>query len=754
MKYFSLWFLPWLLLSTVNAQIKPIGNWRDHLSMQNIIYIDTIKQNIIAASPNGYFIFNPLINEISTQSKSTGLSDVHLSVFSKQPDGNRIVIGYENGNVDVVGSNSIRNVPEILLSKIVSNKKIFSACWNDQLAYIATNFGIVVLDPFKFEIRDAYFLGKNGALIEVYQLAFTSDKIYASTSEGIKSAFLNTGKLNDFRSWFQENISSSSTNVQALLKWGESLIAQTGDSLFINEGGAWKFFYKSASPLMKINTSRKNLYINETNSITTFASPLAIPQVIKSNLISQANYAFVNGNTLWIGDATNGLVHITDNQANIIVPNAPGGIAYGQAASKEGTILVVAGSQQSLTNTNKQNKWYVFKEDRWTTYDSSTFKPLTGLADCIAAALEPSTGTIFIGTNGTGLLSIDPANKIEKFGIWAGGLQSNREQQGMVQVAGLAVDLFSNVWMTNPNTNAPVVVKKKDGTWKNFSIPLPIQKNLINKVLIDRRNKKWFTTMNAGGLIFFDDNNTIDITSDDQWRLFQQGTGRGNLPSSNVLSVAEDQSGNIWVGTENGMGIIQCGSNMLQNCDATLPVVQQDNFAGLLLANERVNDIKVDAADRKWIASNNGVWLLSSDGQKVIYRFTAANSKLLDDRVHEIAINGLNGEVFFMTSSGISSFRSTATDALEQIKKPIVFPNPVPSGYNGIIGIKDLPNNAWVKIMELDGRLVHQTRALGGQAIWNGKNYKGERVNSGVYLIMIATEDNTEHIVGKIVFIK
>jgi hypothetical protein len=107
-----------------------------------------------------------------------------------------------------------------------------------------------------------------------------------------------------------------------------------------------------------------------------------------------------------------------------------------------------------------------------------------------------------------------------------------------------------------------------------------------------------------------------------------------------------------------------------------------------------------------------------------------------------------------MTTSGISSFRSTATSATETPNKPIVFPNPVPSGYNGTIGIRELPLNAWVKITELDGRLVYQTRSLGGQAIWNGRNYKGERVSSGVYLIIVSNQDNSDQVVGKIFFIK
>ena len=738
----------------MKAQIKPIGIWRDHLSMQRVVYVDTINQKILAATPNGYFQFDPQKNEIITRSKSTGLSDVQISVFSKQPTGNKIIIGYENGNIDVLTSDQVRNLPEILLSKITSNKKIFSVTWKDQLAYVSTNFGIVVLDPYKYEILDTYFPSIDGKLIEVYQVAISADKIYASTSQGIKSAVLNNGKLNDFRSWSIENPTSRNTTYHKLLKWGESIIASTGDSVFISNNASWKFFYKTTSASANINTSGKILYVHEANAITNFSSSTSAPQFIKSTSITQSNDCLSDGNNLWIGDENNGLIKLTGANAQIILPNGPAGIADGQSDVKEGVLAAVAGDQFSVSGTTLKNKLYVLKDDRWKNYTTSSNKALAGLADFSSAAIEPSNGKIFLGTTGSGLISVDKDDKVEKFGATAGGLQPDRDQLGFINVSGLAMDLVSNLWMTNPNTNAPVVVRKKDGSWKNFAVPFTIEKNLINKVLVDRENRKWYTTSNAGGLICFNDNNTIDVTSDDQWRVFLQGTGRGNLPSSNVLSVAEDQSGNIWVGTDRGIGIIQCGQDIFKNCDATLPIVQQDNFAGLLLANEVVHDIKVDAADRKWIASNNGVWLLSPDAQKVIFRFTASNSKLLNDRVNQIAINGTTGEVFFMTPMGISSFRSTATDPVDQIKKPIVFPNPVPSGFTGTIGIKELPLNAWVKITELDGRLVYQTRSLGGQAIWNGRNYKGERVNSGVYLIVISNEDNTQHIAGKIFFIK
>ncbi|HEY0041856.1 MAG TPA: T9SS type A sorting domain-containing protein, partial [Flavisolibacter sp.] len=174
-------------------------------------------------------------------------------------------------------------------------------------------------------------------------------------------------------------------------------------------------------------------------------------------------------------------------------------------------------------------------------------------------------------------------------------------------------------------------------------------------------------------------------------------------------------------------------------------------FANFLFKGQEVRSIAIDGADRKWVATASGVWLISRDGDKVLASYTEQNSPLLSNDVKRITINGQTGEVFFATAKGLISYRGSATAHEETKNNVLVYPNPVPPNFSGTIGIRGVPENTVVKITEANGRLVYQTRSLGGQATWNGKDYKGMKAASGVYLVIAADESGEEKVVTKIV---
>ena len=173
-----------------------------------------------------------------------------------------------------------------------------------------------------------------------------------------------------------------------------------------------------------------------------------------------------------------------------------------------------------------------------------------------------------------------------------------------------------------------------------------------------------------------------------------------------------------------------------------------------LLDTETIRSIAVDGANRKWVGTNGaGVFLLSPDGTDKIHHFTTENSPLFSDNIIDIAINELSGEVFIGTEKGIISYRSDATKGYDTHKNVMVFANTVKENYTGKIAINGLVNNANVKITDINGNLVFETFANGGEAIWDGKTQSRERASSGVYLVFSSNIDGEETMVSKILFI-
>ena len=51
--------------------------------------------------------------------------------------------------------------------------------------------------------------------------------------------------------------------------------------------------------------------------------------------------------------------------------------------------------------------------------------------------------------------------------------------------------------------------------------------------------------------------------------------------------------------------------------------------------------------------------------------------------------------------------------------------------------------DADVRITDVAGNVVFHTKALGGQAVWNGNDFSGRRAQTGVYLVYVTNEDGS-----------
>lgn len=739
----------------------PIGQWREHLPYQGTIDVTASDKKIYAATPFSFFSVDVETGEVERFSKVSGLSETGVSAIRYDAASKKLFVAYSNSNVDVLNEKSLYNIPDVKRSNISGDKNIYNIYPDNNRCYLSTGLGVMVLDADKYEVKDSWFIGAAGGYVKVNGFAKTGGYFYAATEEGLKRTPTATANPADFRAW--QNLSGtnglSAAPAKDVVPLQNKIIVWQNDSLFVESNGSWQAFFANGWPVTSVVSSQNNLLITqrkqtgEAQMVVLNGSGAVQKTLQQAAVISSPKKAVSTGNDYWIADLDGGLSQYNGNNFETYKLNSPQNIVQGGMTVRAGVLWATAGAVNSSWNY-QYNPSGVFKLESgyWSAYNLYTYKQLDTLLDFITVAVDPRDNTAWAGSFGGGLLHFESASSLKIFkqnspiGPAIGDPASYR-------VSGLAFDGDNNLWVSNFGAVRSLHVLKKDGAWQSFSVPFSLYENAIAQIIIDDAGQKWIQAPKGNGVLVFNEGSFTN-PSDDKWKLFRSGAGLGNLPSSEVLCLAKDKSGFVWVGTDNGIGVFQCPQEVFAaGCEAVLPVVKEDAFANYLFKGQEVRSIAVDGADRKWVATNSGVWLISRDGDKVLANYAEQNSPLLSNDVRRIAIDGSTGEVFIATAKGLISFRGSATEYGETKDNVLVFPNPVPPGFTGNIGIRGLPENAVVKITETSGRLVYQTRSLGGQAVWNGRDYKGAKAASGVYLVIAVDAEKNEKVVARIVLV-
>jgi len=738
--------------------------WKEYLPYHSAIDVAAGDDKIYCATPYSLFTVDLSDNSIDRLSRITGLTETGISAISYDEVSHKLFIAYSNSDIDIVYRNDIFNIPDLKRETISGDKSIYNIYLLGKNYYLSTGLGVIIVDGDRYEIKDSWIIGNNGSHVKVS--GFTSDGsfYYAATDEGLKRTSVSDPNPANYLDW---QLLSGANGLSSgacgnVVTVNNKVVALKNDSLFAFNGTTWNLFYADGNKITSINATSGKIAIchrlaGPVGKVVIVNPDGSVQKIIQQNGITPfPQKAIIYNGSYWIADQFNALSKFSTGATadEVYSPNSPEGVASGEMTEYNEVFYATAGEVNDSWNYQYNgNGVYRYKNGEWKNFNRFHYPVLDSMLDFITVAVDPRDESVWAGSFGGGLLHI---NTNESFDIFKQNspIKPHPLDPSSYRVAGLWFDKKNNLWISNFGSLQQLVVRKQDGNWKSFSAPFTLFENAVSQIVSDDAGQLWIVSPLANGLICYSYGNSIDDVSDDRWKLYRFGAGNGNLPSNNVLCVAKDKSGFIWVGTDDGVGIIQCAQDVFATgCEGILPVIQQGNFAGYLFKGENVTSIAIDGADRKWVATRNGVWLVSPDGETVVGRFTADNSPLLSNDVKKIAINKKTGEVYFATAKGICSFRGTATEGSEKNSNVLVFPNPVPPNFTGTIGIRGLAENSIVKITEMDGRLVYQTRALGGQAVWNGKDYKGRKISSGVYLVLVSNDDKSEKTAAKIVFI-
>jgi hypothetical protein len=540
--------------------------------------------------------------------------------------------------------------------------------------------------------------------------------------------------------------------------------------LYQYNGSVWSPVYYTAPDIItSLNAVNGNLYFTVWDALGSYSGWVGKIDSSGTLSVSSSNAAFGSARpvgwfedhgTSWLADAYGGLCKNTGGNPQYIVPDGPFSTNVFGLNCTNGLLAVAPGGvNDSWGNDYNRDGFFVFNGSHWDNYNQFSAQALNNqnLVDFLCTTQVPSRGKIYFGSFYDGIAELDEATKTidtyDQFTNHNGSLfEATQGDPGRTRISAMTTDNTGNLWICNMNGFRPIKLLEADGqTWKDFRLPYPAV--LMTKMLIDQNNQLWAPLRAGGdGLLVWTYNGTLDDTTDDKSVILTTGVGVGGLPSTDVYSVAQDLDGNIWAGTAAGIATFYCPGNVFQQggCDATQIKVTLNGYVGYLFGMQSVRALAVDAANRVWVGTTEGLWLISNDGQTQYLNFTTENSPLPNNQITDISINHETGEVFIGTIGGLVSYQGDAMDTCIGCREALVYPNPVKPDYTGPIAIKGLIDNAYVKITDVSGTLVFQGRANGTQMIWDGKGYDGVRARSGVYLVFSSTDLGKSRKVAKI----
>lgn len=750
-----------------------LEQWQDHLPYTETHTVVYGNNQIYCAGPYMVYSYSLNDNSIEKATKVNVLSDVRISTMGFDQHSGTLVVGYENGNLDLIQNGRTFNLNAILNSSFFGQKRINQIFTEDGRAYISTGFGIVYVDLQNQEVVDSYIIGPGGATVQVNAVNKRNGYIYAATEIGLFRADASNTFLANFNNWFQLNeIPNASLAVTHLVVHSNQLVllqrglSDNEDVVYASPDDESWVELRTGTDMRGLNVSAERLAILyrdfvevltpsfEYNYIAYFAPPF-------DRL--RCNSVYIrSASEIWLGDERRGVVrHIPNSEImEEIHPQAPMHPDGYASMFVNNTFFKISGNPASnWTSSFNPRGFEVFKDGEWATFDNSNTPFFTdnGIRDVMVVAVHPDDENHwFVGTWGYGLLEFRNDEVVNWYTEENSPLQGSSATP-FAAIGGLQFDDDKNLWMTNGYSDTPILVLDSEGEWHPFNDAGAGGSNLYSQLLIAQSGHKWIVRPRGNGIVVFNDNNSIDDTADDEGISITSQVGQGNLPTMDIYTIAEDLNGEIWVGTGEGVAVFYAAGSVFSgnNFDAQQILLEQDGNIQILLETEVVRSIAVDGANRKWIGTEgSGVFLMSPDGTEQVYHFTESNSPLPSNNVTAISIDGETGEVYFSTDLGTASFRGTATDGLASNTCRKVYPNPVRPGYEGPIAIEGLERNTNVKITDVAGNLVFETTSEGGQAVWNGTNVQGVPVTTGVYTALCVAPEANSSCVAKIMVIR
>lgn len=761
-------FLAVLVFSTKLLSAQENSAWKFYPSFSSVNSLSYNQDQAVVTTEGGIIIINNS-NDITTLSVSDGLysSDVKTAFIDDASE--KIYLGYLDGTIDVINKmdGGVKRLSDIRRVERFDSKSINSFYKSNNSLFVATNFGLVEYDTESLLVRNSYLkFGDFDYGIDVTDLLIHHNILYVTTVQGIATADVNE-ELSNNNVWttYDESDGLNSTLIEKIVTFSDSIYVLNKREIRVFNKGIWEAAFPQISDeIVDLSVAANQDYVFILTQSDIYIYDLSgIKRSINISDIDNSKFVgFLDGNII-LGTEYKGIYALNQqkNEIRQILPDGPQ-FNYLNNLLIDNDVLVgtLTSEFPGFDPLNPFRGYSIYDGKKWANYNRLYNQKLASVETVFSVG--KTLQAYFLGSWGDGVIKHTKSeNEIEVYNSSNSNLTGINSDENFVVISGLNKDSENNMWAISYLSDNPLnVLQEGSNEWQTFG-NVTGSDNYYN-LFIDSKDQKWIsliTNNNTGLGLLVLDTKSVTTQSDDEYVKLTEDPARGNLPHQKVNAIIEDRNGEVWIGTERGIArfifpefVIRGTANERQ----AQWLISEDTTAEsrFLLRDLNVSAMAVNSANEKWIGSRNqGVWLLNNEGSRILKRFTAEKSNLISNNINDIKVNEETGEVYISTDMGLVSYQDVPIVSENNMNSLKVYPNPFKYKDHDQILIEGLSEETIIKILGIDGFVVKTIETRGGRVNWNGRDFKGNKLGTGVYFVVANSTNDNEKAIGKIVIV-
>lgn len=727
---------------------QQITNWKNYSDLRNVAGVIFSDDAIWSATDGGGFKYSILDGTSRTLTKSDGIKGISLTSVTTNSEGN-IWFGTSEGLINIFKpeSNSFDVITDIANSE-QTNKSINYLVVTSDTVIVSSELGVSLIDADNYIFFDTFFKFGNFTTNTNVNFADKLDLIYACTDEGLAVQKMNATNLSAPESWNTYTTSNGlpGNKTYKVVKYNDSILVATENGLAKFNGITWSSFLPQFNnqEVTDIQTTGDSLFILAGKKIYLYRNNTTTE--IYSSSFTLTRFSVYPPSGIVSASANGALFIDTNGSASFVIPNGPAANQFPNMSVSENGVLWSASGKDGAGAG-----FYNYDKNTWKNYNASNVIGLS--SNDVYSAYTAPDNRAYLGTWGFGFLRAD-GDTFKLYNRDNTGMQGIPSSPNYLVITGFGTDSRNNLWVLNyaaaDRKTLSMLEAGSDTAWHHFSISAELSRSVKQhyNLVIDPYDTKWLSSFDASAIIYFNEMKTYDNASDDRSGYLTTSDG---LSNSNYNTVVVDKRGDIWIGTPLGADIITNPSSILSAGSSSI-----NPTSVFSLRQQSINDIAVDPINQKWVATNEGLLLVNSDGSNVLAFFNTDNSPLLSNRIESVAIDENAGIVYVGTDRGLASFETPFLKPEESFDKLFMYPNPyILDGNEYYLTIDGLIKDSDIKILNIDGLLISEFSSPGGRiAFWDGRDTKGNLVNSGVYVIVAHDIEGNNIITGKVAVLR